>query len=383
MTDPKAAWMPDWQAMQQQFFSAWTDAARASAAPSNPVQEGFEAWSRLFSAGNSGNDVLDKMVGGAKQFAEFMQGAIAQMATSRPDMATPGAIREALEKAMGGIGLEKNPVLDALRGLNSEGAKGFEELFRDYLKAMKPIEDQTRGLLSLPAFGMNRESQERRQALARALADYQDQNTRYNTLMFKASRLGLDKFESKLEERSEPGREITSMRGLYDVFVDAAEEGYAEVALSDEFREVYGELVNSQMRVRQLIQGEVERSTASLGMPGRSELDTVHQRLHELRRRVAELEERLAQSNADAAAVATPIPVEAEPVDAATTKVAPKSKAAAATRTSKVEKPKAARIQAGTKPKPEAKPEAKPKAVSKPKTAQAKTVKSSTRRSRS
>ncbi|MCB1611907.1 MAG: hypothetical protein KDI60_09155, partial [Xanthomonadales bacterium] len=66
-----------------------------------------------------------------------------------------------------------------------------------------------------------------------------------------------------------------------------------------------------------------------------------------------------------------------------TTNVAPKSKAAAATRTPKVEKPKAAIIQAGIKPKPEAKPEAKPKAASKPKTAQAKTAKSSTRRSRS
>lgn len=385
MTDPKTAWMPDWQSVQQQLFSAWTDATRASAAPSNPVQEGFEAWTRLLGGRDSSNDVLGKMVGGAKQFAEFMQGAIGQMATTRPEMATPGAIREALEKAMGGMGLDKNPVLDALRGLNSEGAKGFEDLFRDYLKNIKPLEQDARGLMSLPAFGMNRESQERKQALARAFADYQEQNTRYNTLMFKASRLGLDKFESKLEERSEPGREITSMRGLYDVFVDAAEEGYAEVALSDEFREVYGELVNSQMRVRQLIQGEVERSTASLGMPGRSELDTVHQRMHDLRKRVVELEEKLAQSNADAAALATPIPVESEPADGAKSKAVPKAKAKAATttRSAKGVKPKTAKTQAEPKAAAEPKAEAKPKAAPKPKAAAAKSAKPSSRRSRS
>jgi hypothetical protein len=103
------------------------------------------------------------------------------------------------------------------------------------------------------------------------------------------------------------------MRALYDLYVDAAEEGYAEVALSDEFREVYGALVNSQMRVRQMVQGEIERSTASLGIPGRTELDSVHKRIAELRRRVADLEERLAaQATAAPSPMVKPAPVAAK-----------------------------------------------------------------------
>ena len=57
MSDPKAAWMPDWQSMQKQFFSAWTDAARGGAAPSMPVHEGFDVWLKLFNQQNSGNEV--------------------------------------------------------------------------------------------------------------------------------------------------------------------------------------------------------------------------------------------------------------------------------------------------------------------------------------
>jgi class III poly(R)-hydroxyalkanoic acid synthase PhaE subunit len=315
MSDPKAAWMPDWQSMQKQFFSAWTDAARSGAAPSMPVHEGFDVWLKLFNNKNSGNEVLDKVVGSAKQFAEFMQGVVGQLATTRPDLSTPAAMREALEKAMGGINAQKNPVIDALRGISGEGAKGFEDMYREWLKIAKPLEADARAYMSLPAFGMNRESTERQQALMQAFSDYQDQNTRYNTLMFKASRLGLDKFESRLAERSEPGREITSMRALYDLYVDAAEEGYAEVALSDEFREVYGALVNSQMRVRQRVQDEIERSTASLGIPGRTELDSVHKRLHDLRRRVADLEEKLAaQATVAPSPMEKPAPVAAKPV---------------------------------------------------------------------
>jgi hypothetical protein len=105
------------------------------------------------------------------------------------------------------------------------------------------------------------------------------------------------------------------MRALYDLYVDAAEEGYAEVALSDEFREVYGALVNSQMRVRQRVQDEIERSAASLGIPGRTELDSVHKRLHDLRRRVADLEEKLAaQATVAPSPMEKPAPVAAKPV---------------------------------------------------------------------
>src|SRR5688572_25319862 len=148
-------------------------------------------------------------------------------------------------------------------------------------------------MLALPTFGYTREQQERAQAVAAANLAYQEWNARYNALLLKASMRAVEIMESKLAERSEPGREITSMRGLYDLWIDAAEEGYAEIALSQDFRHVYGELVNAQMRVRKLFNAEVERNTQSLGIPTRTELDSVHKRLAEVRRQLSRLEEML------------------------------------------------------------------------------------------
>ena len=54
--------------------------------------------------------------------------------------------------------------------------------------------------------------------------------------------------------------------------------------MSDEFRKVYGDVANAQTRVRSQIQQEVERIGTDLGMPTRTELNSVHKRLHELRR---------------------------------------------------------------------------------------------------
>jgi hypothetical protein len=138
----------------------------------------------------------------------------------------------------------------------------------------------------MPAFGYLREHQERLQQGAVALADYREQLGRYNGLMLKAMQRGFELFEGKLLEREEPGRQVESLRALYDLWVDAAEEGYAEIALSQEFREAYGALVNAQMRVRSAIQQEVEHLGRDLGMPTRSEIDTLGKRLHDLRREV-------------------------------------------------------------------------------------------------
>jgi polyhydroxyalkanoate synthesis regulator phasin len=153
---------------------------------------------------------------------------------------------------------------------------------------MRPPGDagEIKAWLSLPAFGMMREHQEHYQKMAVAWVDYQEQLRRYNESMLKAAQRGFELFEGKLAEREQPGRQIESLRALYDLWVDAAEEGHAEVALSKEFREAYGELVNAQMRVRSQVQQEIERVSVDFGMPTRTELYSIGERLQALRREV-------------------------------------------------------------------------------------------------
>jgi polyhydroxyalkanoate synthesis regulator phasin len=131
-----------------------------------------------------------------------------------------------------------------------------------------------------------REHQEHQQKSAVAFVEYQEQVARYNAQMLEAARRGFELFEGKLAEREQPGRQIDSLRALYDLWVDAAEEGYAEVALSREFQDVYGALTNAQMRMRSQIQQEIERVSVDLGMPTRSEINNIGERLQALRREV-------------------------------------------------------------------------------------------------
>ncbi|MBS0431263.1 MAG: class III poly(R)-hydroxyalkanoic acid synthase subunit PhaE [Proteobacteria bacterium] len=281
----------DWQAMSRNYWNAWNDATRkafGSALPeaataATPWHEGLEQWSRMFAANGSQNEMVERLLAGARSYFSMLQSMAAKTAGDRMPMdarAWTDTLRESFNFPGADVGLIDNPVARAMREIAGHGARGFEQMMEN----LAPFMQETRALLGMPAFGFLREHQEHYQKFAQAMLDYQEQTNRYNVLIMRASRRGFELFEDKLAERGEPGRQIDSVRALYDLWVDAAEEAYAEIALSPEFREVYGALVNAQMRVRKHVQDEVERVATDLGMPTRTEIDSIGKRLHELRR---------------------------------------------------------------------------------------------------
>lgn len=144
-----------------------------------------------------------------------------------------------------------------------------------------------RGLLDTPAFGYTREQQAQQQAWLRALLDHQQASARYQELIARAQVQGAERLRQKL---AEPGFQAESLKAMYDLWVDAVEEAYAEIALSDEFREAYAAQGNTQMRVRQLQQQQMEQWCREVGLPTRSEVATLGQRLQELRRELRRMQ---------------------------------------------------------------------------------------------
>jgi class III poly(R)-hydroxyalkanoic acid synthase PhaE subunit len=289
------AWLKDWDALGKQFWNAWTESARAGMKGDGATMHpGFDLWAQLFANQSPQHgEAVERMLASGKQFAALMESALKQFGgkeASKPQEVVE-AWRKATHEALGGMTATKNPVADAMRQAVGEGSKGFQQMFGDFIDRATPFKNEMLAGMNLPAFGYTREKQQQAQAFGVAMAAYGEALAAYNAEMLKASQRGLALMESKLADRSEPGREITSLRGFYDVWIDAMEEGYAEVALSDEFRAVYGDLVNAQMKVRQLVQQEVERNAGAFGMPTRTELDGVLKKLAEVKRELAALRE--------------------------------------------------------------------------------------------
>src|SRR5690606_15274125 len=70
---------------------------------------------------------------------------------------------------------------------------------------------------------------------------------------------------------------------------------YADIALSPRFSDVYGAMVNSQMRLRAAVQREVEQAGEAMGVPTRTEVDAAHRKITVLEREVRRLRDLLGQ----------------------------------------------------------------------------------------
>lgn len=309
---------PDFGAMAQQYWSALTDAMRAAGgAPrqQDPWRAAMDSWSQFAGGGvrNEAADVVERFSVQARQWLGTMQQVAGQFAGRN---ASAGDIASAWRDALGG----GNAFASLFDGLGGRGQSGFDQWYAQIAPMMNAfsgnalmggLREESLGWLRTPAFGLNREHQERWQALAEAQLDLQQRNDDYSALMLEAGKDAFERFERKLAERSEPGRQLQSARALFDLWIDAAEEAYAEIALSPRFRRVYGDLVNAQMRVRAGIQREIEHMGNLFGLPGRTEVDAAHRRIAELERQVRRLS--AGSSSAGRPAAGTEAPRRAAP----------------------------------------------------------------------
>jgi hypothetical protein len=227
---------------------------------------------------------------------------------------------------------------------------------------LERLQSQGQSLLGLPAFGFSREHQERVQQLLQAQSDYQKQSQAYNALMAEAGQDAFSRFEDKLAERSEPGRQIGSARALFDLWIDAAEEAYADIALSPRFRDAYAALVNSQMRLRAGVQKEIEQASGSFGMPTRTEIDAAHRKIVQLERELRRLRDEVQNTREPAPAPREARPVAVKPAAKPTPQPAAKKAAAKSSRPA----PAAATKPALKQPKPAPAKAAKKTAIARP-----------------
>jgi len=285
----------DFDAMARQYWNLWGDALRQwsggapAPTPAPGWQQALDWWSKLVPGGASGvDDVVQRF---RHQSGDWF-GQMQQLAARFAGQDAPAADIAQAWKQMLGVDLGHGPWRDFLGSLQGGGSGGFDNWYRKVRPYIENLQRESERWLHLPTFGPMREHQERWQGLAQAQQDYQHSLLDYEQTMLHVAQLALARFETLLAARAEPGQQITSARALFDLWIDAAEQAYAEVALSPEFRRVYGALTNAQMRLRLAVTTEIEQICQQLGMPTRTEVDSAYRKIADLERRLHRMERR-------------------------------------------------------------------------------------------
>lgn len=292
----------DFESLARQYWNTWNELLGRGGMP--------DAWG-LAGAMPPGLGAMG-MGTGTYDWYQRMQRLAADFSGGGSAADVAGAWRE----MMGGQAAD--PFAGMLRSMHGGLAGGdWLEQMRPLLDMLlKPLRQHGAEWLQRPAFGPAREHQERLQALALAWQQWEQSNEAFNAQLAQAGQVAFARFEQLLEQHDAPGKRLESARALFDLWIDAAEDAWAEVALSAEYRHAYAEMTNALMRLRLKLQQEVEQFGALLGLPGRSELDALHRKVAELDRalhaaRRANAAPRAAQApagraSAEAAAQAVP-----------------------------------------------------------------------------
>lgn len=168
----------------------------------------------------------------------------------------------------------------------------LESLMRqlDVLLAAQAIVagDEAAGLASFdfaerPALGLTRGWQLRLQRLWHAAAAEREAAARLRTLQWRALRAGCEHCGRALDA---PGPAITSLRGLYDLFVDGVEAAWRETAMSEDYARAFGASANATLALHGALRELMQPLAGLLELAGRAELDAIDRRLRALEAQV-------------------------------------------------------------------------------------------------
>jgi poly[(R)-3-hydroxyalkanoate] polymerase subunit PhaE len=166
----------------------------------------------------------------------------------------------------------------------------------DFLAQFKPeswthaTDDLRRNVerfLSVPGLGYTREWQEQGQEFARLGLNYQRALQDYGALFRRLNLDAFDRLQRRLGEVAKAEQPITTLRGLYDVWVDCSEAAYLDLVSTDAYAEAYGRMVNALMALKRQSRNMVDEAAGAMGMPTRQGLNTLQRRHQELRRELA------------------------------------------------------------------------------------------------
>lgn len=320
------AWNVDWMKAQQQYWDAWRAlAAKAPGATpdflgrpspwswSNGIDQWWQATGAAMPAGDM-RDYWERTVTQGKSFCQFSE-VMMQVTRSITEAAKAGEDwRKRLQEQFDGLKrVFTESGADAAhkwRGfmafselpLDTWGrvASMFSMAPGDALKNLRgavfehldqKFHAEVDRFLSVPGVGYTREAQQEAQTATKLLLDYQRVHQEYCAAHAQLISAALDRMLQRIQSLADRGETITSLRQLYDLWVDVGEEVYAEFVMQPEFSSLYGRMVNALMAVKRQGREVLDEVLGALNMPTREEIDTVLERQQALRRQVRALEE--------------------------------------------------------------------------------------------
>lgn len=284
-----------WIDTQRACWQAWTTAAQGQP-PTTPeaTPDQWQAWARQWLAFNQSywrtqEELWRKLASGASSeqlWDSYQQGfqRLREAKTPWDGLATFwGMPLDNWRRVCSAVSMWPGDMEQAVRGSGSPYGP-------------ETVHSTMVGALSMPTLGYTREWQEEWQRWGLLWLEYGQTLQAYLAVLLKVNLRSGELFSEALAHP--PGKEpLDSLRAYYNLWIDCAETAYGEISISPEFTRAQAALTNALFAMKHQEQKMVEEFLSALNMPTRGELDTSHQRVHQLQRRLWQVEQSLEESN--------------------------------------------------------------------------------------
>jgi len=284
----------DWLKGQQQYWDSWFDQQRkffggesqgagaSFAGPQGQWAELLKVWqSAVSGTGQNAPDLgafQQQFTKAGETYLNMMQQFYQGTGQAKTLEQMTKEWAESLQKFFSGA-------VDG-KGFSANGFSGFA---KDPLSAVDPLNF----FASFPGIGYTREKQEQLSHLYQQWSEFEAKFREYNNSMGKVGLEAVQKFQAYVANPPQDAAPLTSLKEVYAKWVDICEEIYAKYAMTEEYTTVYGEVVNALMGFKKQQSKMLDDAMDQLNLPTRAEVDSLHERLHALRREVAALKAEL------------------------------------------------------------------------------------------
>ena len=163
-------------------------------------------------------------------------------------------------------------------------------MFNESNPGMGKIAEQ---LFSAAGLGANRETQDKHKLAIKLWAKYQDNYQEDLAVKARLNKDALELMRTRILEMSAKGEDISSMRQVYDLWIDSNEKIYGEYVFTEEYSELNSRLVNSMMAFKKQSNEITEDALVSMNMPTTSSVNELARRHYELRKQVKAMQQEI------------------------------------------------------------------------------------------
>ncbi|MBT7951449.1 MAG: class III poly(R)-hydroxyalkanoic acid synthase subunit PhaE [Gammaproteobacteria bacterium] len=146
---------------------------------------------------------------------------------------------------------------------------------------------------SLSGLGPNKQIQEQMQQGLHLWQDYQKHYQAYRETIDNIASNSLDKLQEKIIASAKQEKSISSLRDLYDLWVDSHEEAYSDLVLTEDYSRLYGQLINSLLAFKAHNQQFLSDASKALNIPTADTQDTLQQELVDIKQQQKQDKERI------------------------------------------------------------------------------------------